>query len=199
MIKIRRSLIMARKKRIESPTGTYHWIARGINKKAIFHAIQDFRFFKGLVLEYKQYVDIHHYCFMTNHVHMLLRADAASLIGSFSQAVLRKYAYYYCKTYRWPGSVFQKGYKSIPVDKESYLLECGRYIERNPLKAFLVKTIEEYPHTSFAYYKHGQNDPLLTPSPGFLGLDPIEEIRRKIYATYVEEDRLQEKEMLRIK
>ena len=190
---------MARKRRIESPTGIYHWITRGINKKAVFHTPEDFQFFKQLVLEYKRGIDIHHYCLMTNHVHMLLRADTTAVLGSFSQAVLRKYAYYYCRVYRWPGSVFQKGYKSISVDKESYLLECGRYIERNPLKAFLVQRIEDYPHTSFAHYKNAQDDPLLTPSPGFIALDPVDAIRRKIYAKYVEETRLQEKELLRVK
>jgi hypothetical protein len=30
-------------------------------------------------------------------------------------------------------------YKSLPIGEDSYLLECGRYIERNPLRAGLVK------------------------------------------------------------
>jgi len=125
---------MSRKRRQESSTNTYHWICRGIHKKEIFHRPEDFKFFKSLLIEYKNLFDIHiyHYCLMTNHAHLLICSPAVQNMAKFSQLVQRRYAYYYCGSYRWIGNVFQRGYRSIPIDKDTYLLECGRYIERNP-------------------------------------------------------------------
>lgn len=191
---------MARKKRTPSPTGLYHWIVRGIHKKHIFHRSEDFQVFKDLLLRHKIKfgISIHHYCLMNNHVHLLLQAkeDIAPLAG-FSAHVLRRYAYYYCAKYKWTGSVFMRGYQSIPVLKDDYLLECGRYIERNPLQAHLSASPEEYPHSSFRHYKTGGDDELVTDSPAYTNLDPVDDIRRKLYAAYVETNRMKEEELLK--
>jgi putative transposase len=185
---------MPRKKREESPTGIYHWIVRGMNKKDLFHDSRDFSFFYGLLKEYKRKYDVavYHYCLMTNHVHLLVHCDRIERLANFSHFIQRRYAYSYCKKYRWTGSVFQRGYKSLAIDKETYLLECGRYIERNPLKAFLARHPADYPHTSFHYYANGRSDDLLEPSPAYLALSDDEEERRKMHAQYVTETRIQE-------
>ncbi len=190
---------MPRKRRQESPTGIYHWIIRGINKKKIFHSSGDFSQFRGLISEYKKLYDIeiYHYCCMTNHVHMLIRTDKLLNISKFSHFVQRRYAYYYCKQYKWTGSVFQRGYRSLLIDKEEYLLECGRYIERNPLKARMIKSLAQYAHSSYHYYADGQADDLINPSPTYLGLANSEKSRQEIYAKYVQENRIQEEMMER--
>src|SRR3989339_1345623 len=132
---------MPRKKREESPTGVYHWIVRGMNKRKIFHHGEDIVQFFSLMKEYQKEngILIYHYCLMTNHVHMLVWAGKMELLSRFSHYVQRRYAYYYCKKYKWTGSVFQRGYKSFVIDRDEYLLECGRYIERNPVRAKMVK------------------------------------------------------------
>ena len=133
---------------------------------------------------------------MTNHVHALLKAPDTSSLSLFSHFVQRRYAYYYSKKHKWSGAVFQRMYKGLHVDKEAYLLECGRYIERNPLRAGMVKRLEDYPYSSFHYYAYGQSDDLLEPSPAFLALSEDPQIRRGIYRQYVKETRVQE-EMFR--
>ena len=145
---------MPRKKRQESATGVYHWIVRGMNRKPLFHRREDIERFKELLCEYKKTfeVDFYHYCFMTNHLHLLLRTGTLKQLSAFSHYVQRRYAYYYCGKYKWTGSVFQRSYKSFPIDRDEYLIECGRYIERNPLKAKIVKQIEDYEYSSFRYY-----------------------------------------------
>ena len=128
---------MGRKRREASPTGFYHWIVRGMNKKCLFHDDDDYFRFQDLILEYRDtcQIKIYHYCFMTNHIHMLLKAETLEELARFSHYVQRRYAYYYCGKYQWNGSVFRQGYKSLVIDRDEYLLECGRYIERNPVKA----------------------------------------------------------------
>ncbi len=119
---------MPRKKRQKSPTGVYHWIVRGMNKKYLFHDGEDYEYFKKLLVEYKQVclMTIYHYCLMTNHVHLLLHAEELEELSRFSHYVQRRYAYYYCGKYKWSGSVFQRGYRSMVIDRDEYLLECEK-------------------------------------------------------------------------
>ena len=178
---------MPRKRRLQSPTGVYHWITRGINKKELFHHSKDYDYFKGLLAEYKQSYDIliYHYCLMRNHVHMLIYSPSVEATARFSQYVHRRYAYYYCAKYHWSGSIFQRGYRSLVVDKEAYLLECGRYIEANPVKARLLEDPGQYPYSSYKYYSQGQTDILIDTSPAYLALSDSEESRMAVYTEFV--------------
>jgi len=188
---------MPRKRREQSSTGVYHWIVRGMNKKDLFHDAQDFDFFRKLLFEYKTSYQIvfFHYCFMTNHVHLLLKSVDLESLAGFSHYVQRRYAYYYCGRYKWTGSVFQRGYRSFIIDRDEYMLECGRYIERNPVKAKLTKSPSDYKHTSFHYYASGEQDDLLTESPAFAGLSNDIDERRSVYAKRVQEHRVNEEMM----
>jgi len=185
---------MPRKRRGESPTGVYHWIVRGMNKRKIFHDAEDIAQFFALVKEYQGETGllIYHYCLMTNHVHMLVWAANLSNLSRFSHYVQRRYAYYYCKRYKWTGSVFQRGYKSFVIDRDEYLLECGRYIDRNPVRAKLVGKPEEYEFSSYRYYSEGRRDELLTFSPAYLGLSEDPKKRQGFYQEHVCENRIYE-------
>ena len=127
---------------------------------------------------------------MNNHVHLLVHANSLEDLGKFSHFILRRYTYYYCKVYRWAGSLFQKGYKSLIVEKDSYLLECGRYIERNPLKANLSKKPEDYAYSSFKFYSQGLEDDLVSYSPTYLALSDLQLERQGLYYNYVCQDRI---------
>lgn len=190
---------MGRKKREVSPTGIYHWIVRGMNRKRLFHDQEDHSRFQNLVLQYRDLyrVKIHHYCQMTNHVHMLLRTESLEALTGFSHYVQRRYAYSYCGKYKWNGSVFRQGYKSYAIDREEYLLECGRYIERNPVKAKMVNEASEYAFSSYRFYAYGEADPMLDCSPAFLALAVNPIARRELYAAYVNSVRVQEEMMER--
>ena len=185
---------MPRKNRIQSSSGVYHWINRGITKKDLFHKAPDYDFFLKLLAEYKNLYNIHiyHYCLMTNHVHLLINAPSTYELSKFSQYVQRRYAYYYSKIYHWGGGIFQGRYKSLPVDKDTYLLECGRYIERNPIKAGLGNKPEEYPYSSYRYYAEGEEDALITASPAYLDISGTPYSRQELYRNYVTELRSQE-------
>jgi len=120
---------------------------------------------------------------------MLLFTKNKDDLSNFSHFLSRRYAYYYCKTYKWIGRV-QERYKAIPIDDEKYLLECARYIERNPIKAQIALTPDKYPHSSYHHYIGSKTNPLIDENPAFLGLDDREEIRQRIYEYYVISDRV---------
>ena len=47
------------------------------------------------------------------------------------------------------GHVFQGRYKAILVERDSYLLELARYVVLNPLRAKMVKRLEDWPWSSY--------------------------------------------------
>ena len=50
------------------------------------------------------------------------------------------------------GTLFRGRYKSILVDADNYVLQLVRYIHRNPLKAGLVKRLDQYGWSSHKGY-----------------------------------------------
>ncbi len=83
------------------------------------------------------------------------------------------------------GYLWQGRYKSMLIGDDAYLLECGRYIERNPVKAGLVEDPKDYPWTSYRTYAFGEENPLIDPNPAYLALSDDIEARRKKYTEYV--------------
>jgi putative transposase len=65
------------------------------------------------------------------------------------------------RKYRRVGHLWQDRFKSFVVERDAYLLECGRYIERNPLRCGLVDNPLDYPWSSYRVYAAAGSDPAL--------------------------------------
>jgi REP element-mobilizing transposase RayT len=119
-------------------------MVRGINKADIFEDDQDRSLFLerlGLnVGEGKS--AIYAWVLMTNHVHLLFRSGKDGISGVMRK-LLTWYAQYYNRRHKRTGHLFENRYKSILCDEDNYLLALVRYIHLNPLRAGIVKTIEE--------------------------------------------------------
>ncbi len=178
---------MPRKARLFSPDVAYHIIARGNNRQTLFRKTTDFErylfFLKFLKSEFA--FDVFHYCLMSNHVHLLMRFSSSDMFRKVPQRLMLLYAKYFAREYRHVGHVFQDRFKSIPVKDNSYLLECGRYIERNPLKAHIVSHPIEYPWSSAGYYLCGSTANLITENPLYKDLATVPGERRRQYETYL--------------
>ena len=141
---------MPRKNRFETVCdgSTHHITQRGINRASIFKADEDYSIFKAFTKRYlgRFNVKIYNYCIMPNHIHILLLAEEAGHLSKFMQSLSLSYGSYYRKKYKYTGYLWQGRFKNIHVDKDSYLLECARYIERNPLrvKYKMVEALSDY-------------------------------------------------------
>src|SRR5262245_1815596 len=137
---------MPRKPRLLVDGGYYHVIARGNNKLCIFNNENEFRLFLELIRGAKRLYlfKLYHYCIMSNHFHLLLQVEQGCHLPRIMQKLLLSYSRNYRKNHNYTGHLWEGRYKSPLIDKESYLLECGRYIERNPIRAGMVKAIEDY-------------------------------------------------------
>jgi len=167
--------------------GCYHLIARGNNRQFLFTEEGTFRYFLDLLARAKARfpAKLYHYCLMSNHIHLLLEIGEARQLPKFMQFVLQGYARWFCTQQRYSGHVWQGRYKSPLVAKESYYLEAGRYIERNPLRAKLVTDLRDYPWSSYPTYAHGRSNPLVAEDPYYaqLGSSPTE--RQGTYRDFV--------------
>jgi len=119
-------------------------MVRGINKSTIFDDDQDRQKFLDRlgqnIVEAK--CSIYAWVLMTNHVHLLFKSGGKG-ISTVMRKLLTWYAIYYNRRHKRTGHLFENRYKSILCDEDNYLLALLRYIHLNPLRAGMVKTLEE--------------------------------------------------------
>ena len=178
---------MARPPRQLLDNGCYHLIARGNNRQFLLHEAAAFGYFLDLLARAKaRYpAKLYHYCLMSNHIHLLLEIETAEHLPKVMQSILQGYARWYAKRQGYSGHVWQGRYKSPLVSQESYYLEAGRYIERNPLRAKLVKELQEYPWSSYGFYACGLPDALVDKDPYYARLGQTTTARQVAYRDFV--------------
>jgi putative transposase len=183
---------MPRKPRVISDGGYYHIVTRGIDHRKLFRYRQDYQYFLEIIKKYLQkfQINIIHYCFMPNHIHLLIQAQKAEDLPKFMQAILQVYASYFRKKHNSVGFVFQNRYKSSFINKDSYLIECGRYIERNPLRAKITDDLSSYRWSSFSFYAEAREDDIIKAlNPLYLELANTDQARMQRYKCYILEER----------
>jgi len=135
---------MPRQARLDVPGALHHIMVRGINKSTIFDDDQDRQKFLDRlgqnIVEAK--CSIYAWVLMTNHVHLLFKSGGKG-ISTVMRKLLTWYAIYYNRRHKRTGHLFENRYKSILCDEDNYLLALLRYIHLNPLRAGMVKTLEE--------------------------------------------------------
>ena len=141
---------MARPLRIEYPGAVYHITSRGNAKQLIFLTDQDRKGFLEiikLVIDRTDWI-CHSYVLMGNHYHLLIETPKPNLSRG-----MRQLNGVYTQFFNWHhsrvGHLFQGRFKSLIVEKESYLLELCRYLVLNPVRAGLVKDPVDYRWSSY--------------------------------------------------
>ena len=141
---------MARRLRLEFKGALYHLTARGNARAKIFLDDTDrktFLCFLGKEIQQQGWL-CYAYCLMDNHYHLLIETPQTNLSqgmrrlnGVYSQAFNRRH--------HRVGHLLQGRYKSIVVDKESYLLELCRYVVLNPVRAKIVTHERDWQWSSY--------------------------------------------------
>ena len=172
--------------------GYYHILTRGNDRKQIFRCKDDYNHFLNIVKEALEMfqINILHYSLMPNHLHLLIQSIKARDLPKFMQRILQVYAAYFKKKYDSVGFVFQNRYRSLYINNESYLLECARYIEKNPLRAKIVNSLFEYIWSSFLYYAEGKENGLIrVPNPNYLELSEDQKEKQRKFCEFILEER----------
>jgi putative transposase len=147
---------MARLPRVDVGGEIYHIINRANARLPIFFKEEDYLLFESILEEAKEkyYMRILAYCLMPNHFHLVLHSKKDGDIQKFMQWVTLTH------TQRWhiqngtvgSGHLYQGRYKSFIIEKDKHLLSVIRYVERNPLRAKLVKKAENWKFSSLSKY-----------------------------------------------
>ncbi len=146
-------IIIPRNARKKSSTGIYHVILRGINKQIIFEEDEDYEKFLYTLNDCKEKsgCKIYAYCLMSNHIHILIKEKKEEL-GITFRRIGASYVYWHNWKYYRKGHLFQDRYKSEVVETDQYFLTVLRYIHQNPVKAGIIKKVDDYPWSSYHEY-----------------------------------------------
>jgi putative transposase len=178
---------MPRSKRIVPCNTALHVICRGNNRQVVFHNDSDKLKYYTLLRELKEEngIDVFHYCLMDNHVHAILFLNPENTVSKFMKQVNLSYFHYYRKLYGYFGHLWQDRFKSNIIEIDSYLLQCGKYIELNPVRAGMVNDPGQYRFSSYAFYAKGKQDSLLDISPAYLALANSIGLRHKLDIDFI--------------
>jgi putative transposase len=169
---------------------TFHVLNRGVLKQPIFHDEHDYSAFLKVLKRYisKFNTKVYHWCLMPNHYHIVMEMVTPEVISKFIGGIQQSYAMKYHRRYKTAGRLFQSRFKSQAIDKELYLLACGRYVERNPLRAGLCQNACEWPWSSARFYAMAKLDSVTSPNPGLKEKSPEQYIEWLSQECYSEEE-----------
>ena len=141
---------MPRRPRLDM-AGFHHIVNRGVARDNVYRSNEDKeKYLEILCKACRIYrVNIHDYCLMDNHYHLLIETTNQNL-SLFMRQINSNYAIYFNKKYKRTGHLWQGRYKSWYIVEEQYLYELFRYIEHNPIEAKITNKIGEYPFTLLA-------------------------------------------------
>lgn len=162
---------MPRAPRVDVGDQIYHVINRANGRRTIFESPDDYRHFELLLKKaiVERGMRLLAYVLMPNHWHLVLYPREDGDLSSFMQwLTLTHTQQYRAKTDTIGyGQVYQGRYKSFLVENDRYLLSLVKYVERNPVRAKMVRKVENWQWGSG--YRRLEGTPtekkLLTPLP----------------------------------
>lgn len=153
---------MPRIARVVLPGYPHHIIQRGNRSQKVFFSGQDKRIYIEILRDHslKAGLTFWAYCLMDNHVHLIaVPKDKDSLARGIGEAH-RKYTRMINFREGWRGYLWQGRFLSYPLN-EQYLYAAVRYVERNPVRAGIVKKAADYLWSSARAHILKINDVLL--------------------------------------
>jgi len=160
----------------------YHALNRGVEKRTIFMDDSDHARFVHNLYEFNDsapanndrrlasmielrsqslvprdtIVDVHGWCLMGNHYHLLLSEKVEGGSSLFLRKLNVGYAMYFNEKYKRTGTLFQGRTKKIHITSDAYFLHILHYIHLNPLDfldgatSWRMRELEDA-HSALAY------------------------------------------------
>jgi len=155
---------MPRIARIIAPGYPHHITQRGNNRATVFFDDEDRQIYLNLLAGYakKHQIQIWAWCLMSNHIHLLAVPGTETSLSRGIGLTNQMYTQYLNRKLKQSGRIWQNRFFSCVVENEQYLWTVARYIERNPLKAGLAESVEEYRWSSARAHVANAYDPLLS-------------------------------------
>lgn len=180
---------MPRKKRIIYPNAWYHVMNRGAGRR---YVLEDKNHNKQTFLELleatsiKYNFEVHAYCIMDNHYHLLVRTPDANLVESM-RYLMSMYGRIYNIKNESDGPLFRDRFKALLILSDSSLLQVFKYIHRNPLEANFAFGLH-YKWSSFNYYEKSESKPSWLQTDHILSNFNSVSNKQRLYDWHLESD-----------
>ena len=131
----------------------HHITQRGNYKQPVFRNNYDRQLYLSWIDEYseKYSLKILAFCLMINHVHFIAIPETVNALAKVFNTAHMRYSQYFNKTNHLMGHLWQGRFYSCVLD-EPHLIASMRYVERNPVRAKLVRTPWEWTWSSASYH-----------------------------------------------
>ncbi len=154
---------MARIARLVIPNHPHHVIHRGNRREKVFFNEDDKQAYLCVLTKQAEEsgIEFWAYCLMDNHVHFIAVPKRED---SFAKGFAQTHKLYTRRiNFRknWRGHLWEGRFKSC-VLSEQHLYSAIRYVERNPVKAGIVKKAEDYIWSSAKAHVYKKRDEVLS-------------------------------------
>ncbi len=126
----------------------YHVLNRAVARLPLFQKAGDFEAFERVMCQAmeRQPIRLLAFCLMSNHWHMLLWPRADGDLTRFVRWLTHTHTMRWHAHYQTSGTghLYQGRFKSFPVETDEHFLTVARYVERNAVRANLVKGAEKW-------------------------------------------------------
>ena len=157
---------MARIARVVLPGIPHHITQRGNRRQQTFFNEDDYAAYVSLLSEACKACDtqVWAWCLMPNHVHLVMVPRHEDGLRSAIAEAHRRYTRRINFREGCCGHLWQERFHSFALD-DSHLLAVVRYVERNPVKAGLVRRAQDWAWSSARFHALGINDGLTRKGP----------------------------------
>jgi putative transposase len=164
-----------------------HLTIRGHNQQFLFRDQEVKEWIYRLLLVHKVllHIKIFHYCFMDNHIHLVLFTQSTEALSTFMQRVFGALARLVNRREKRSGRVFGERARTPVIQEGRHFLTVMRYVDLNPVRAGLVAKPHHYRWSSYRHYAYGEADELIDEAPEYEGLSCNPVLRRKHYRELV--------------
>ena len=154
---------MPRRLRKDYPGAWWHILNRGVARRALFETAWEYRFFLALlaVVVRRGGTEVHAYCLMANHFHLLIRSVDGDISGAM-QWVQDRYARRFNVRRERRGPLFEGRFRGKRIHSQAYRRATLGYVHRNPVHAGCVDAATTYPFSSARAYARGRGCPWLS-------------------------------------
>ncbi len=141
------------KRKLNVPGLVSHITQRAAGKEPLFLEDPDYLYMLVLLKEIsrKHAIRIYAFCYMENHIHLLLSPEEENLYDAMRD-LFSRYAMWFNKKYERKGHLFGGPYRQAVCLDDGYLVAASVYIHLNPVKAGLASVAEEYRWSSVRLY-----------------------------------------------
>ena len=150
---------MPRRPRIAPGGIVYHVLNRAVARLPLFEKDGDYEAFERVLSEAlkEQPTRLLAFCLMPNHWHLVLWPRVDGEVSAFVRWLththtMRWHAHYHSEG---SGHLYQGRFKSFPVEADAHLYTVLRYVERNALRANLVRRAQKWRWSSLWHRQAG--------------------------------------------